>query len=533
MRIRRILAVAMTVVTVAGSLAGCGNKAASKDGAVDSSAYEGATLNVHFHSNNMYTIADADGNLLPVYKFASDQTKINIKNVANQVATNSSQEFQLQATQQFPADIYGGTDLRQSINSFGVQGAFLPLEELIDTYAPNIKKFLDDNADIKKSMTAADGHIYSLDYSPDGDVGRCYFIRQDWLDKLNLKQPTNLTEMETVLYAFKNNDPNSNGKKDEIPVFNDKWQEIVRLANFWGARVFGFDSFAERVVLDNNDKFYQAWVAPEFKTALKGLAKWYSDGIIDPETFSRKVNTARATLWTKENTGGMTNDFPASTSLFNYNPELLASTPAFKLTPILPVGQNGPTFVEHHRALVKNDGWAISAKTTNKIAAIKFMDWFYSNEGKQAANFGVEGLTYDIVNGEPKFKDTVLSQANVLSYLQKSIGAQLPIGYKQTFAYEKQWTSKIGQDAFDLYTAKANYAKQTPTLSFNESEQDIFDTYLTNLNTYQDEMITGFITGKYNVDTGWDAYVAKCKELGSDKLVKIYQLAYDRYTKVK
>lgn len=527
MRLRRFAAVAMTVVTMMGCLAGCGKK---EEAPVK---IDGTSLNIHFHSNNKYTLNDKDGNLLPVYKLAADKLNITVNSVANPVATNSVQEFELQATEQFPADIYGSTSIRQQVNSYGLQGAFLPLDDLIEEHAPNIKKFLNDNPDIKASLTAADGHIYFLAYCPDGGVGRTYFIRTDWLDALGRKMPTSFKELEETLYAFRNDDPNKNGQQDEVPVFNDKWEEAIRLANLWGARVYGNDSFAERVVLDKNDNMYHAWTAPEFKEALAGLSKWYADGILDPEVFSRKKNTARQTLWAKSNVGGMTHDFFASTSAFNYNTELLASTPNFKVEAMLPVNANGDAFEEHQRVIAKNDGWAISAKSQNSVAAIKYMDWFYSEEGRIASNFGIEGESYTMVDGKPTFTEDVLKQGNVNTYLQSTYGAQLPIGYAQDFAYESQWTVKEGMDAFNLYKDKVSFLKATPVMSFNDSEQEVYDTYVASLHTYMDETVTAFITGKMDVNAEWDTYVKKCQDLGSEKIVEIYQSAYERYKSVK
>lgn len=492
---------------------------------------EAAELKVHFHSNNKYTIVDADGNILPVFQLAADKTNVKLVNTANPVAQKSSEEFQLQATEKFPADIYGGNSLKGPILTYALQGAFLPLNDLIDQYGPNIKKFLDENNDIRKALTAADGNIYMLNYLPDGEAARAYFIRTDWLKKLNLEMPTNFEELERVLYAFKNDDPNGNGEKDEIPYFNDKFEEMIRLANLWGARVYGFDSYTERVVLDGNNKMYHAWTAPEFKEAIMGLNKWYEDGIIDPEVFTRKANTARQTLWTKDNVGGMTHEWIASTTSYNYNEELLKTVPDFKVEAMLPVSKNGVAFEEHYRASVKPDGWAISANCKNPEAAIRFMDWFFSEEGRTAINFGIEGETYTMVDGKPTFTQEVLSSGGVNVYLQQGYGAQYPIGYAQDFAYEAQWTVKEGLDAYNLYTSNDVYkaAPTTPVLNYTEEETAIYDKYITVLNEYQNEQISAFIIGKEDIETGWDSYIEKCKELGSEELVKVYQSAYERY----
>lgn len=543
---KRLLAITLAGLMAASTLAGCSSKPADNSTAGTPAADESTVggegagteapagapveLRIHYHSNNKFTVLDKDGNLLPVFALAAEKTNVTLVNTANPVAQKSEEEFQLQATDKFPADIYGGANLKGPIFTYALQGAFVPMNDLIESDAPNIKKYLEENPDIKKALTAPDGNIYMLNYVPDGDVGRAYLIRTDWLNNLGLEMPKTLDELEKVLYAFRDNDPNGNGEKDEIPYFNDKFEEMIRLANLWGARVYGNDSFKDRVVMDADGQMYHAWTAPEFKEALINIKRWYEDGIIDPEVFTRKANTARQTLWTKENRGGMTHEWVASTTNYNYNEELLAAVPEFKVEAMLPVSANGPAFEEHQRAQVKPDGWAISSNCKDPKAAIRFMDWFYSEEGNRAANFGIEGQTYTLEDGKPQFTGEVLKQGGVNVYLQQNFGAQLPIGYAQDYEYEKQWTVKEGQEAYDLYkNADIWSAPYTPILNYTEEETAIYDQYLTSLNTYQDEMVNAFITGKTDIESNWDTYVEKCRELGSEELARIAQDAYGRY----
>lgn len=492
-------------------------------------------LKIHWHSNNKYTLNDDDGNLKPVFALAAEKTNTKIVSTANPVATDSKQEFELAATKQFPDDIYGGNSLRPNIISYGEQGAFIPLNDLIDQYAPNIKAYLEENPDVKTAMTADDGNIYMINYQPKGDVGRAYFIRQDWLDKLNLQVPTTFDELEKVLYAFKNDDPNGNGIADEVPIFNDKKTEIIRLVNLWGARCYGFDSTTERVVRDENDHFYHAWMTDEFKEGLKGMAKWYADGIIDQEVYTRKDNTARPTLWTQTNVGGCTHEWLASTTAYNDNEELLAVAPDFKVVGFLPVtnadGSQG--FEEQQRALIKPDGWAISANCKNPEVAIHFLDWFFTEEGSIATNYGIEGQSYTMVDGKPTFTDEVLSQTGVNTYLQKTYGAQYPIGYCMDYEYERQWTQAEGQKTYDLYSENLDKISvpQTPVMSFTADEQAIYDKYVSNLNSYLDEETQLFVTGQKDIDAEWDNYIAKCKEYGADEIVALYQKVYDERMK--
>jgi putative aldouronate transport system substrate-binding protein len=103
---------------------------------------------------------------------------------------------------------------------YGQQGVVLPLNDLIDKYAPNIKKTLDTYPDYKAMNTAPDGKIYGL-----GQFAACYhcsfpnklWVNSTWMKKLNITTPKTTDDFKKMLEAFKTKDPNGNGKADEIP----------------------------------------------------------------------------------------------------------------------------------------------------------------------------------------------------------------------------------------------------------------------------------------------------------------------------
>lgn len=74
---------------------------------------------------------------------------------------------------------------------------------------------------MKSSITAPDGNIYALP-----QINECYhcdnalklWINKAWLDKLGLQLPTTTEEFYQVMKAFKEQDPNGNGKNDELPL---------------------------------------------------------------------------------------------------------------------------------------------------------------------------------------------------------------------------------------------------------------------------------------------------------------------------
>ncbi len=103
----------------------------------------------------------------------------------------------------------------------GNQGVVVPLNELIDQYAPNIKKALDATPEWKAMATAPDGKIYGMPQWV--DCFHCSYpdklwMNSAWLKKLGLEQPKTTEDLRKVLQAFKTQDPNGNGKADEIPI---------------------------------------------------------------------------------------------------------------------------------------------------------------------------------------------------------------------------------------------------------------------------------------------------------------------------
>ena len=54
-------------------------------------------------------------------------------------------------------------------------------------------------------------------------------------------------------------------------------------------------------------------------------------------------------------------------------------------------------------------GFVITNKTNIRVETIKWIDYFYGEEGINFATFGLEGETYDMVDGKPKYKDEILN----------------------------------------------------------------------------------------------------------------------------
>ena len=116
-----------------------------------------------------------------------------------------------------------------------------------------------------------------------------------WLDKLGLDFPETTEELESTLKAFKNRDPNGNGRADEIPMSG--------AVNTWMADVWYYlmtphiYNDGERFLYYNsNNEIDLAANKPEWRDGLRYAKRLYDQGLIDPQAFTQNIDAGRAVM---------------------------------------------------------------------------------------------------------------------------------------------------------------------------------------------------------------------------------------------
>ncbi|MDR7124569.1 extracellular solute-binding protein [Pseudotabrizicola sp. 4114] len=483
------------------------------------------TIHMHWPRAQGYGVGGDTSKIYPVEQAAREMTGIHlIDKTSGRNTTNNSEAMNLLlATGDLP-DIVGGNAIQQPVNQYGPEGAFVPLNDLVREHAPNIQAFWDENPGLMEAISAADGNYYYIPYLPDGKFGRAWYIRQDWLDKLGLEQPQNVDEYYQVLKAFREQDPNGNGRKDEIPYFGRQWEEVLRLLNLWDARSSGSDTYHDFYVNDDGQVVHP-YAQEAYRVGLSNIAKWYAEGLIDPEIFTRGASSRDYLL--SENLGGSTHDWFASTS--GYNIPLAEKVPGMNFIPFLPPASvNGVRMEEHRRIPIKPDGWAISYANEHPVETIKYFDFFFTPEGSNLANFGVEGKTWDMVDGEPVYKPEVLNSDQPVNSQMYLEGAQIFRGYPQDYRYEWQWTSEAAREGIELYEANDLLIDQFLGVAFNAEEQAVYDKFWPSLLTYMLERQQAWILGSGNVEADWDAYLSTLDRMGYAQVIEVMNSAHKR-----
>lgn len=513
----RIAALALCAVML---LASCSNQTSMEQvterGEGTKITKEPLNVTIHLHTNGNIVFKDD----WEVFEEAFKKTNIKLRGTASAASADSNEAFNIMMASGNLPDIIHGNRL-DSINKYGMEGAFIPLNDLIEKYAPNIKAFFDEKPSAKKSVTAADGNIYIIPFVFEGHAAKAWFIRKDWLDKFNLPIPTTVEEFHNALLTFKNGDPNENGKSDEIPFFT-RDRSVNDLLPLFGAR----SSF----YVDDIGKVRMGAYDETFKFGMQQINKWYREGLIDPEVFTRGSNARDVLL--SDNRGGATHDWITSTG--SYNEKLSTVVKGFNLEGIVPPADvNGRVWEASVRNELSGKGWGISTSSKYPEQMIRYMDFWFTEEGRRLGIFGIEGKHYDMVGGEPQFKTELLNADEPLLQMLNRIGAQVEYGIRQDLRYETQAMSEKTREVFNTYTNGGFLAPEFPTLAFTLDERKIIDEKLTAIDTYIGEMRQKWTFGERGetADVNFNEYQSRLRSMGIEDVLRQYQAAYDRYIK--
>ena len=153
------------------------------------------TFSIFLNFNNMPFNSD-----WMIWKEIAKETNVSLEGVISQSNANEEEAFSMMLASGKLADIIGYKN-PADLEKLGRDGGLIPLNDLIKEYAPDLQKVLDNDAKFRSFATSLDGNIYFIPKNLTLKSAEFWWIRQDWLDKLNLQVPTTIDELYEVLSA--------------------------------------------------------------------------------------------------------------------------------------------------------------------------------------------------------------------------------------------------------------------------------------------------------------------------------------------
>jgi putative aldouronate transport system substrate-binding protein len=388
-------------------------------------------------------------------------------------------------------------------------------EDLLKRNAPDIVKALEGAGTEGWAAAKMKGKIYDLpNITAHNLFAKPVIWRDDWLKKAGIAAiPEKLEDAEKAFYAFRNNDPDGNGKKDTYALGK------TGLDTVYGA--FGFQPTLWKGV---DGKIVNGAVQPEMKNALALLAKWYKDEILDSEYV------------TGENKGGygfITHDFvngrigfSGMGYYYHWKPPLYEGdfhgqndqeikklnsglSYAFGKPLVGPTGKSGTIkgdLASPFQCFAKRLG-----KDQNKLGRI--LAFYNEVKAKSPANFllsyfGQEGVHYKMVNGMPALQGKYVDIKEQAKYGgHTTLWTTFPAEYLWlTYpGYDKWANERVGKYTYYIQDLKAALPSQAK--------------YLAELDKLRDEYYVGIITGKKPVEA-FDEFVKEWNRIGGEQLTK-------------
>ena len=396
------------------------------------------------------------------------------------------------------------------------QGAFLELNDYVDKY--EITKAIPQSV---WDAVSVDGKIYGFPiYFPSGG-GKKPFIRQDWLDNLGLKMPTNYDELFEVATAFATKDPDGNGKNDTVglglakglaydPAFGPYWSSTWYHKNDEGQLIPGTiaEGSIEKVKFLNN--LYKAGALDK-----DWASKPYNDVFKD-------FNAGKVGIW-YEQVGVNKGAVPAAMDL----PTLKKLVPEAKVAAIPPfVAPDGTKGFGggsgYYRIWMLNANLKDNDKKVKKILEmIDYMGKYVPAEEQNPENeyfdwtYGGEGKGYNMVDGVAAVTEE-FSKYAPLAHFNEKLGGWT-VGDKSMRDYEVQSktteSKEFNKNMVDMLQSSDFYISPVGRI-----HSAVYEEKFPSLNEFTTNEITKMVVGQRSIDD-WDKFVAEYMAKGGKEMI--------------
>ncbi len=417
----------------------------------------------------------------------------------------------------FP-DLIGFQGKPSGFADYCEQGAFVALDDY-EEFLPDYNAFWNGLPEkdqwMKTTRRSADGKIY---FTPNFGLERytnlrTWLYRKDIFDKHGLSVPETTEDLYNVSKKLKELYPDSypfcmRSGFANINVIGCSWKP-----NFHYNMYYDFE----------NEKWCYGTTEDTMLEIVEYLNRMVKEGLIPSDFFTINTNSWQELVST--NRGFIMPEYQVRIDFFNGIAR--EKMPEFNLTAMTPPrADNGVGINKNNKFNQDPSGYGV-LNTGDKVSianAMRYINWFYSDEGSEILSWGKEGETYNTVDGKKEFIVEGEGETAQTLYGFKTIGAYLRIDPECIDAA----ISEEQASTTDFIIGNI-YPNLDPTLylEFSADDSKIIADYETSLKTVVEENLQKFIIGQRPLSE-WDEFKEELSTLPIEELLAVYDREYSK-----
>ncbi|MFP4385257.1 MAG: extracellular solute-binding protein [Spirochaetia bacterium] len=408
------------------------------------------------------------------------------------------------------------------ITSYVGSGVLLPVSDY-QQELPNFEKLVKEwnlSGEIDEFVRAVDGKFYILPGFTKNIVNTVGIgIRKDLFEKHNLDTPESYEDLYRDLKTLKEEYPDNFGLSDKFKgnqLLSYICQSFDTSAGWSLEQGFLYDR--------ENDKWVHAPTTEGYKNMLTYLNKLVDERLLDIETFTQTPQALRQKIFN----GNVAVSSMNWTQKEEYEVETKKASGKEVVWEVIPPPA-GPAGTRSYKSSNRiSSGLILSSKLAKNPRLneyLDFIDWmYYSEEGRLLGNWGVEGITFEMVDGKPDLTESIFNwdSPDAPKYLGRDYGVEMPAFrvVKDPVKVYDEFSPEVA-DYIRLLDENNFSTLSNPTLAANEDDAEMLNLGASPLLDYTNQMTMAFILGSEDIETGWDDYVNETVRKKRDDLVDL------------
>lgn len=449
------------------------------------------------------------------------------ENVSNSVF-NDQLAALIASGDKLPDVIMRGKLSNSKLASWGDEGVIIDLKPYLAEYAPNFWKLYSEEQTISGAITGINGEIWGLPQVILGAEMRTptkLWLNKKAMDKIGMDDPKTLDDFVKVMTAIRDSDWNGNGEADEVTVIASTGNLHNYFYGSFGLRTRG--AHHDVVDVDPATGDLRVYFQSEnYRKYLEFMTMMYQEKLIYQEIFTEGDSQSEVFQATDRLSMILNTVAPGSGGEEWY-------TVNWSLE-----GPDGFAFHTNTRGAVHSTGnFVITCDCPEELipVALKWVDYFYTEEGSALALIGVEGEDWEVkADGNRGWTDAAEATRTEEMSANAFRGqfGMWPGGGVPACFFSNLCDAEYGPIPSACAQALLkDYAPEKiwPIITFTSEENEVVSRVGTDINEYAKNFAAQVMTGEMELnDTTWSNFQAEIAKMKPETLIEAYRSALTR-----